>query len=119
MKKQNSVAAKVVAPVAPVVAQPTSVTLPRSTKPRKGSSLIYTIPGIGATVKIPRSAFAVIPDSITIVASPFPAAKANLQKEERKALRALLTPTDIARLARERANRAVARAAKLEAAAAV
>ena len=122
MKKTSAPApaAKVTAPVVPApVAAPTTVTLSRSTKVRKGSSLAFEIPGTKSLVKFPRSAFAIVPEAITIVGTPFAAPKATLTKEERKAIRAALTPADIARLARERANRAVAKAAKLEAAAAV
>ena len=122
-KPAVAVAAKPTTPVvvAPIVAPiaPTTITLTRSTKPRKGSSLVFEIPGTKSTVKIARSAFAVVPETITVVGSPFVAAKAKLTKEERAALRAKLTPSDKARIARERATRAAARAAKLEAAAAV
>jgi hypothetical protein len=120
MKPQSK---KVVTPVAQpvVVAPPTTVTLARSTKARKGSSIVYQIPGLPSTLKIARSAFgAIVPDALTLVGSPFapPSVRlAKLSKEERAALRAKLTPVDKARIARERATRAVARAAKLEAAA--
>jgi hypothetical protein len=126
MKPQSkSVAAKIAPPVVapPVVAPPTTVTLARSTKARKGSSIVYQIPGLPSTVKIARSAFgAVVPDALTLVGSPFAAPAvpmAKLSKEERAAIRAKLTPADKARIARERATRAMARAATLEAAAAV
>lgn len=68
MKKQNSVAAKVApvvaapvtpvvaAPVTPVVAAPVTVVLPRSARPRKGSSIVFEIPGTKSLVKFPRSA---------------------------------------------------------------
>ena len=102
-----------------VAARPTTVTLPRSTAPRKGSSVVYDIPGLRVKVKIPRAAFVGNPpDALVVQGSPFAAPKAQLTKEERAAIRAALTPADKARNARERANRAVARAAKLEAAAA-
>ena len=118
MKKSKAVAARPVPTVA--VVAPTTVTLARSTKARKGSSIVYQIPGLPSTVKIARSAFgATVPDALTLVGSPFapPAVPmAKLSKEERAALRAKLTPVDKARIARERATRAVARAAKLEAA---
>ena len=120
--KKPAAAAKPTTPVvvAPVVAPPTTVTLTRSTKARKGSSLVYQIPGLASTVKIARSAFAGDPPpAITVVGSPFAPPAAKLTKEERAARRGALSPADIARIARERATRAVAKAAKLEAAAAV
>ncbi len=113
-----AVAPKVTTPVA--IPAPTSVTLARSTALRKGSSIIYVVPGLRAVVKVARAAFeGNPPDALVIVGSPFAAPKmpmAKLSKEERKALRDKLTPADRARIARERANRAAAKAAKLEAA---
>jgi len=117
--QKKSATPKVVA--TPVVATPTptTVTIARSTAPRKGSSVVYDIPGLRVKVKVPRAAFVGNPpDALVIQGSPFAAPKATLTKEQRAALRAALTPADKARIARERATRAVARAAKLEAAAA-
>jgi hypothetical protein len=106
----------VVPTAAPVVVPPANVTLTRSTAPRKGSSIVYVIPGLRAIVKVTRTAFVNPPDTLVIQGSPFATPVAQLSKEERAARRKAMTPADLARLARERATRAVAKAAKLEAA---
>ena len=109
-KTQTAKPAIVPSPVA--IVTPPSVRLTRSAAPRKGSAIVYQIPGVRGTVKIARSLFEGEPPAVLDVSgSPFAMPKPVLSKEERAALRATLTPADKARLARERANRAMARAA--------
>src|SRR5437773_837512 len=70
----------------------TNVRLTRSTAPRKGSSIVFLIPGVRGTVKIARSAFSGEPPALLeVVGSPFAPAsvpKAKMTKEERAAERA-------------------------------
>jgi hypothetical protein len=117
----KAVAPKPVAP-APVAATTTqkTITLTRSPKPRKGSSLVYTSPDLKGTVKFPASAFTVAPDSLTLDGAGFAsvAAKVKMTPEERKAARAAMTPAMKVENERKRIERAQARVAKLEAAAA-
>ena len=98
---------------------PKTVILTCSTKERKGSSIVFVIPGVRGTVKVARSAFgAEPPTTLEVVGAPFVKPIAKMTAEERAAARAAMTPLDKAKAARERANRAAARAARFEAAAA-
>ena len=93
--------------------------LTRSTRERKGSSIVFLIPGVRGSVKIARSAFGEEPPTtLEIVGAPFVPPVVKLTAEQRAAARAAMTPLDKAKAARERATRAAARAARLEAAAA-
>ena len=98
------------------------IVLTRGTEPRKGSGVVYSLAGLRATVRFARSAFGPGEPPATCqvsgegFAEPF-VAKASMTKEERKAARAAMTPAMKAEKARAFANRASARAAKLEAAA--
>jgi hypothetical protein len=118
-QKRKTPPAPVTAKAAPPVVGPTTVTLTRRTTPRKGSSVVYSLPaGLRGTVKCARSVFgSVLPDSLTLTGHGFARPVAMLTKEERAAARAAMTPTEKATKARALANRAMARAAKLEAAA--
>ena len=107
---------KKTAVAAPVVV-PNVVTLTRSTKERKGSSVVFLIAGVRGRVLVSRTAFAGEPPAtLDVAGQPF-APPVKMTKEERAAARAAMTPLDKARAARLRADRMVARAAKLEAAA--
>ena len=118
MKKTASKVVATVTPKPAVVEAPRVVTLTRSTKERKGSSVVFLIPGVRGTVKIARTAFAGEPPMTLDIAEPSPFAPpvVKMTKEERAAARAAMTPVQKAQAARERANRA-ARLAALEAAA--
>lgn len=71
-KPAAAVAPQVVTPA--ILPTPASVTLTRSTAPRKGSSIVYVIPGLRATVKVAKAALeGNPPDALVIVGSPFAA----------------------------------------------
>ena len=112
MKKTH---AKVVAAPKPSPEEPKTI-LSRSTKERKGSSVVFLIPGVRGSVKIARSAFETVPDALVVVGRPFVAPVVRLTKEERAARRKAMTPKEKAAAARARAERALRLAAKLEAA---
>jgi hypothetical protein len=101
------------------------MTLTRTNVDRKGSSIVYSLgDGYRGTVKFARSVFGeTIPSTLELTGDGFAApgskAKAKMTKEERAAARAAMTPADKARRAKEIADRATARAAKLAAAAGV
>ncbi len=107
------------APSAPVAAAKTTVTLTRSTKPRKGSSIVYTSPTLRGSVKFPASAFLVAPDMLTLDGAGFASVtpKTKMTPEERKVARMAMTPAMKVANERQRIERAKARLAKLEAAA--
>lgn len=115
-------AAKAVAPEvsqAPVAAAK-AITLTKSTKPRKGSSIVYASPALRGTVKFPASAFVVAPDTLTLDGAGFASVtpKTKMTPEERKAARKAMTPAMRVENERQRIERAKARLVKLEAAAA-
>ena len=123
MKKPASkvVATPKPAPVAPRPAAPEApktVTLNRATKGRKGTSIVFLIPGVRGTVKIARPAFVGEPPAtLEVVGQPFAPRVVKMTKEERAAARAAMNPLQKAQAARARAERALRLAAKLEAAA--
>ena len=118
MKKTTSKVVAVPKPSAVVAETPKTITLSRSTKERKGSSIVFLIPGVRGSVRVARAAFnGEPPATLDVVGSPFAPPVVQMTKEERAAARAAMTPLQKAVVARERANRALARAAKLEAAA--
>ena len=106
------------APVAPVVEAPKVIKLERSTKERKGTSIVFLIPGVRGTVKVARSAFVGEPPAtLEVIGQPFAPPVVKMTKEECAAARAAMTPLQKAQAARARAERALRLAAKLEAAA--
>lgn len=120
-------AAKAVVPEvlqAPSAAAPVAaakvITLTKSTKLRKGSSIVYTSPALRGSVKFPASAFVAAPDTLTLDGSGFAsvAPKVKLTPEERKAARKAMTPAMKVENERQRIERAKVRLVKLEAAAA-
>jgi len=97
MKKTASKVATVPSKPAPVstskVDAPKAVTLTRSTKERKGTSVVFLIPGVRGTVKVARTAFAGEPPTILeVVGQPFAPPVVKTTKEERAAARAAMTP---------------------------
>jgi hypothetical protein len=102
----------------PKVETPNVARLERSTKERKGTSVVFLIPGVRGTVKIARTAFVgEPPTTLEVVGQPFAPPVVKMTKEERAAARAAMTPLQKAQAARARAERALRLAAKLEAAA--
>jgi len=116
---KKTVAPSVVKALPQEIPLPATITLTRSEKPRKGSSVVFTIPGVRGRVLVSRVAFdAEPPTTLVVVGSPFAAPRVTMTKEQRAAARASMTPLQKAQAARQRADRAIARAARLEAAAA-
>ena len=112
------------APAPAPVAEPTSVDLPTVTLELKrykvddkGRSMFRNKGHAYTTVKFGPLFFDTVPDSLTLVATgvaDLPEKKVRMTRDERKAARLAMTPTQKVEEAKARAARAMARAEKLE-----